>query len=94
MNRMLCWFLLAISAFAVDQAAACDQCGHGVAVRCDICGCECCPCEMTQQTVMESMCVTETRMKVQIVKTMKEREESYTVFKCVPEKRTFTKESC
>lgn len=43
---------------------------------------------------MVPTCVTETRMKVNIVETMKEREETYTVFQCVPKKRTYSKECC
>jgi hypothetical protein len=40
------------------------------------------------------MCVTETHMKVKIVKTTKEREETYTVFQRVPKTRKYTKECC
>jgi hypothetical protein len=43
---------------------------------------------------MVPMCVTERRMKVRIVETMKEREETYTEFKRVPKKRTYSKECC
>lgn len=76
-------------------ATACDRCrAGGHAMRCEVCGGECCPCEIEQHTIMVPMCLTETRMKVRIVKTTKEREETYTVFTSVPQKRTFTKECC
>lgn len=77
-----------------NVSVACQHCDASPAVRCQICECECCPCQLVQKTIMEPMCVTETRMKVQIVKTAKEREETYTVFKKVPEKRTYSKECC
>lgn len=71
----------------------CDTCEKGL--RCQFCDCDCCcPCEVRRRTVMVPMCVTETRMKVKIVKEMKERQETYTVFERVPEKRTYSKECC
>jgi hypothetical protein len=77
-------------------ASACDRCGrHGAgALCCQVCECECCPCQIAQRTIMVPMCVTETHMKVKIVKTMKEREETYTVFQSVPKKRTYSRECC
>ncbi|RIK74858.1 MAG: hypothetical protein DCC67_16010 [Planctomycetota bacterium] len=78
---------------AVD-AGACERCGPDCVVRCEVCDCDCCPCQLTPRTIMIPMCVTETRMKVEIVKTTKEREETYTVFQCVPKKRTYSKECC
>lgn len=77
----------------VNASTACDRCGQG-GVCCEACQLECCPCEMVQKTIMVPCTITETRMKVQIVKTTKDREETYTVFQCVPKKQTFTKECC
>jgi hypothetical protein len=78
-----------------DSSPACDQCGNkAAAVRCELCGYKCCPCELCPRSVLVPCRVTETRMKVKIVETMKEREETYTVFECVPKKRTYSKECC
>jgi len=81
---------------SANPSTACDRCGRdgGCAFHCECCDCECCPCQLTERTIMVPMCVTETHMKVQIVETMKEREETYTVFQSVPKKRTYSKECC
>jgi hypothetical protein len=49
---------------------------------------------MVECTVMVPMEVVETRMKTCIVKSQEEREETYTVFRCVPVKRTYYRKSC
>ena len=99
MNRTF-GFLLVVVLTAI---ISCDALGGGASgkcasgkqgIRCQSCGCECCPCEIRQHTVLVPMCVTETRMKVKIVKEMKEREKTYTVFKRVPEKQTYSKDCC
>jgi hypothetical protein len=88
-----CYALLVLS--MVGAAAACDRCGRDNATLCcEVCGCECCPCRIAEHTIMAPCCVTETHMRVKIVEAMKEREETYTVFKRVPKKRTYTKECC
>jgi len=94
MTMSLCALAMLLVLGLSTAAEACDQCGSTRAVRCQICQCGCCPCELMQKTVMVPMCVTETRMKVKIVKTMKEREETYTVFERVPETRTYSRECC
>ncbi len=59
---------------------------------CSHCGADGCP--MVECTVMVPMTVTETRVKNCIVKKHVDREETYTVFRRVPEKREFKKELC
>lgn len=87
-------FLL-LAAAVLAPASACDHCGRDCgSFACGACGCECCPCELEEHTVMVPMCVTETHTQVKIVKTMKEREETYTVFERKPVKRKYTKECC
>jgi hypothetical protein len=49
---------------------------------------------IAEHTIMVPMCVTETHMEVKIVETMKEREETYTVFQQKPKKRTYSTECC
>jgi len=94
--RLVLVLVLAVTAPS-DSLGGCDSdsCGRGKAnICCQACGCDCCPCEIRQHTVMVPMCVTETRMKVKIVREMKERKKTYTVFKRVPVKRTYSKECC
>jgi hypothetical protein len=61
---------------------------------CENCGISCSSCELCEHTVMVPMMVTETRMQTCVVKNQVEREETYTVFKRVPVKRTYTREKC
>ncbi|MHB8862189.1 MAG: hypothetical protein ACYC6N_07285 [Pirellulaceae bacterium] len=61
---------------------------------CENCGIACSSCDLCDHTVMVPMMVTETRMKTCVVKKQVEREETYTVFKLTPVKRTYTKEKC
>ncbi len=92
--------LTAINSHDVFGGCDSDGCTSGncasgnQSMHCEICGRNCCPCEGRWRTVMVPMCVTETRMKVKIVKEMKEREKTYTVFNRVPETRTYSKECC
>ncbi len=99
MNRTfgLVFALLLTAISSSDVFGGCDTCKqkcHKQNAQCQVCGCDCCPCEVRPHTIMVPMCVTETRMKVKIIKEMKEREKTYTVFKRVPEKRTYSKECC
>ncbi len=61
---------------------------------CESCGIACSSCELSDHAIMVPMKITETRMKTCVVKKQVEREETYTVFKRVPVKRTYTKEKC
>jgi len=98
MNRTFGWifFLVLVAAAPSDTFGGCDSgsCGSKQKSCCQACGCDCCPCDIKQHTVMVPMCITETRMKVKIVREMQERKKTYTVFKRVPEKRTYSKECC
>lgn len=59
---------------------------------CSHCGAD--GCQLVECTVMVPTSVTETRVRNCIVKKQVEREETYTVFRRVDEKREFTKELC
>jgi hypothetical protein len=84
-----------VTASFVQASAACDRCGrHNACLCCEVCELECCPCQLAEHTIMVPMKILETQMKVEIVETMKEREESYTVFQPTTKKRKFTKECC
>ena len=95
MNRL---FILTVTVLLSIHVAceACDRCNNSrsESCRCEICGCQCCPCQIVEKTIMVPMCITETRMKSCIVKTNKERTETYTVFKRVPVEREYTTECC
>lgn len=95
MNRL--FVLIAMVLLSVNVVCeACDRCNNprSESCRCEVCGCQCCPCQMVNKTILVPMCITETRMKACIVKTEKERTETYTVFKRVPVKREYTTECC
>ena len=62
--------------------------------NCDACGCNCQATRLVAKTVMVPTVVTERRFKSCVVKTMKEREETYTAFKRVPVTRKYTKKKC
>jgi hypothetical protein len=49
---------------------------------------------LAEHTIMVPCRVVETHMKVQIVESLKEREETYTVFERKPVKRKYSKECC
>lgn len=51
-------------------------------------------CDIKERTIMVPMVITETRMKQCVVWTTKEREESYTAFRLVPDKREYKRKSC
>lgn len=87
--------IAAVLLTSAGQAVACDHCGRsGATLCCQVCECECCPCQLHPHTIMVPCRVTETRLKVKIVETMKEREETYTVFEKKEVKRKYTKECC
>lgn len=67
---------------------------HAMHNRCDRCGNPCEHSHLVARTVMVPMEVVETRMKTCVVNKTVERDETYTVFKRVPEKRKFTKQTC
>jgi len=59
---------------------------------CSHCGAR--DCQVVECTVMVPMTVTETRVKNCVVTKHVDRQETYTVFRRVPEKRKYTKELC
>ncbi len=61
---------------------------------CQMCGHECGHQHLVQKTIMVPMKVCETQLKTEIIKVTKERTQTYTVFKRVPEKRKYTRECC
>lgn len=87
MNRFATYFAVCFLMFAVGVVSA-GNC------RCHHCGTHCQPGRLVKKTITVPTVVTETRLKTCIVKTMQEREETYTVFKRVPVKKTYNKETC
>jgi hypothetical protein len=80
---------------AANPAGACDRCGRSNATLCcEVCQIECCPCQLCEHTIMVPCRVTETHLQVKIVETMKEREETYTVFEKKEVKRKYSRECC
>jgi hypothetical protein len=65
--------------FSHHNCPRCGTSGHG---------------KLVERTIMVPTEITETRMKTCVIKRTDVREETYTVFKRVPETRTFTKETC
>lgn len=84
----------------VPNAAYADGTGCVKAVSdcgtttCPVCGRRVPCCDVRERTLMVPMKVVETRMKPCVVKTMKEREETYTTFKLVPEEREYKRKTC
>ena len=66
--------------------------GHGE--QCGSCGSPCDTHRLVKKTIMVPCVVTETRMETSVVKKQVEKEETYTVFRRVPVKRKFEKETC
>ena len=64
------------------------------ASNCESCGCNCSKSKLVKRTVMCPATVVETRMKSRVVYTNEQREEKYTAFERVEEKRQITKEVC
>ncbi|MCA9132874.1 MAG: hypothetical protein KDA45_06955 [Planctomycetales bacterium] len=67
---------------------------EGLLHRCERCGVSCQPQVLVEKTILCPVKVIETRLKPCLVETCEEREEKYTAFKCVPEKRIIKKECC
>ena len=65
---------------------------HGAC--CERCGTSCETCQLVECTVMVPAIVIQKRLKPCVVQHTEMREETYTVFKRVPVKRTYTKEEC
>lgn len=93
--------LLVMSMVSPTLAQSCDGCNGSGCVSCQNCqnccqqcGAHCDPCDLCICTVMVPAQVVETRVKVDVIKNVKEREEKYTAFKLVPKTRKFEKEKC
>ncbi|QDV25548.1 hypothetical protein [Aureliella helgolandensis] len=67
---------------------------EGLLHRCGQCGKACQQHMLVETTMMCPVKVIETRLKPCLVETCEEREETYTAFRRVPEKRTIKKELC
>jgi hypothetical protein len=94
MARIIALTVIALAAVA-NSAAACDKCGRHTAVTCcPCCQIECCPCQLHEHAIMVPCRVTETHLRIKIVETLKEREETYTVFEKKPVSRKYSKECC
>ncbi len=92
MMALLCAALVVLGLRNVTKIVMAEdptQCTHGHAA-CSQCGVCCCP--LVECTVMVPMTVTETRVQNYIVWKHVDREETYTVFRRVPEKQEFKKE--
>lgn len=85
--RPLAW---AITAFALAAVRPLPM----LAEQCHFCKKNCQPCELCPVTIHCPTPVVETHMKSCVVEEIKEREETYTVFKRVPVTEKFTKKTC
>lgn len=94
-TRILCLALLSVCCGGLPPSAAPSRArGEGLGGHCGKCGTACHPGHLVACTVWVPMQVTETRSKSCVVMEPQEREETYTVFRRVPEKRTFYREEC
>ena len=75
-------FLIALATTSATAGDCCDHCGRNCQTR------------LVAKTIMVPTVVVETRMKSHVVRKMVEKEETYTVFKRVPVKQVFEKETC
>ena len=89
MIRVCTLFILGLAVLLLDPSGV--NAGEMTCPSCGRCGD---PCYFTTRTIFVPVCVTEQRVKTNVVCETVEREQKYTVFERVPQERTFTKEYC
>jgi hypothetical protein len=94
MTRSLFVLLSVVLLWSATSAATVAGGHHGHQPCCQHCGTTCQAYQLVERTILVPITITETRMKSRVVSTIKDREETCTVFRRVPVTRKFEKEIC